>query len=94
MAKKAMRKIKVYPSYRYSGKDPILDKLLNIMDDSGLTKREASRISGVSTSTFYNWRKPVKEGGTRSPQFCTVNAAARGCGHELVFRSMVLTNGK
>lgn len=39
-----------------------------------------ARKAGVSVSTIAKWRKPVKEGGTRHPQFHTMQRVARAVG--------------
>lgn len=70
-----------YRSYSFVDKDPIIDKISTVIDDSGLSYREIHAQSGVSLSAMYNWRY----GGTRRPQFCTVEAVARACGQTLVF---------
>jgi DNA-binding phage protein len=39
-----------------------------------------ARKSGVAASTIAKWRKPLKEGGTRHPQFHTMQKVARAVG--------------
>jgi len=74
-------KLRPYTNYIFKGgKDPVIDKVLTIMDDSGLSRAEIHRRSNVSTSTIRGWE--IK---TRRPQFCTIESAARACGKTLVF---------
>lgn len=75
------RTIKVYNSYRFVDKDPIIDQIRTIVADSGETYKQIHEDSGVSTATMHNWFL----GGTKRPQFASVNAIARALGHELVF---------
>jgi len=71
---------KPYKSYRFIEKDPIIDRVRTVVQDSGLTMKKIHEKSGVSTSTMSNWFN----GGTRRPQFCTVEAVSRACGKTLV----------
>lgn len=69
----------LYHSYVFKGKDPVIDSTRTIVEDSGESYAEVARRSGVSTTTLHNWFA----GGTRRPQFCTVNAVGRALGYEL-----------
>lgn len=55
----------------------------------GKSNAEAAKGSGVSAQTIAKWRLTVAAGGTRFPQFYTMNAVARANGLEfrLVERS-------
>ena len=79
MAKRTL--LTPYKSYMFRQKDPIIDKTRTIVDDSGMSYTEISEKSGVSTSAMSGWFL----GATRRPQFCTINAVGRACGHELVW---------
>lgn len=79
-----------YKSYKFKGQDPVLPKVCGFMLDSGKTFTEIHQESGVSLSAMYNWRNRK----TISPKFATVNAVARACGQELVFRSVHLSSAK
>ena len=81
MARKKLGYLRPYKSYIFRGRDPILNKVNAAINDSGLTKQEIHKRSGVSASTLYNWRP---QGKTRRPQFCTVEATLRPCGKTLV----------
>lgn len=81
MPKKATARgyLRPYKSYVFRAKDPIIDTVRTITQDSGLTFKQIHEKSGVSTSTLYNWF----HGRTRRPQFCTVEATGRACGKTL-----------
>lgn len=55
----------------------------------GVKPAEVAARSGVSEATIRNWRRPVADGGTRYPQFWTLNQVAKSFGMEfkLVERS-------
>lgn len=74
-----MKRIRPYRTYRFQGKDPIIYKIRNVVEGSGDTFTSIAESSGVSANTLYNWFS----GGTRRPQFASLNAVARACGHEL-----------
>lgn len=59
-----------YKSYNFIDKDPIIDRMRTLHEDSGRTFREIRDDSGVSTSTMSAWFN----GRTRRPQFATVSA--------------------
>ena len=75
------RTIKVYKSYNFKDKDPIIDKARTVVQDSGMTYHDIFVASGVTVGTLHNWF----EGGTKRPQFATLNAVARALGKELDF---------
>lgn len=70
----------LYKSYVFKDKDPIIDTVLTIVQDSKLTYGEISDNSGVSSSTLNGWFN----GATRRPQFATTNAVLRSCGYTLM----------
>ncbi len=74
---------KLYLSYNFHDKDPIIDKLRTVVKDSGDTYKEIHELSGVTIGTLRNWFS----GPTRRPQFATLNAVARALGYELDFVS-------
>jgi hypothetical protein len=79
MAKKT-NGLRPYKTYKFTGQDPMTGKVLDEFDEVGATASAVSRDSGVSTSTFGNWRKRK----TKRPQFATLNAALMALGKELV----------
>ena len=70
--------IKPYRSYVFRNKDPAIDKIRTVVEDSGKGYLAISESSGVSTTTLYNWF----HGKTRRPQFASMNAVALALGHE------------
>jgi len=69
-----------YSTYAFRDKDPIIDKMRTVVEDSKKSYRIISESSGVSTTTLYNWF----HGKTRKPQFASSNAVLRAVGHKLV----------
>lgn len=77
-----MAKVRVYRTYNFVDKDPIIDISRTILQqvlgsDHFVTK--AARLSGVSRSALSNWY----EGSTRRPQFATVAAVLSSVGYDL-----------
>lgn len=68
-----------YKSYNFRDKDPIIDEIRTIYQDSGFTYRQINEASGVTTSTLTNWFS----GSTMRPQAATVNAVLRAMGYKL-----------
>jgi transcriptional regulator with XRE-family HTH domain len=83
----AKRQFTIFKTYHFRGQDPIVDKIKTVVSDDAagrgiapkLAWAKAAEKSGVSKSTTSNWRS----GKTYRPQFATLNAIARACGHEL-----------
>lgn len=73
------KKPTVYRTYSFKDRDPILDRIQAARDGSDMTTADISEISGISTTTLYNWRRRK----TRRPQYCTVIAALRTFGVDL-----------
>lgn len=71
--------LKLYKSYNFTRKDPIIDKLRTIVQDGGLKNGQVADLSGVSTTTLYGWF----DGKTQRPQFATVMAVSRSLGYDL-----------
>lgn len=71
--------LKLYKSYSFKDKDPIIDKMRTVLSDEGVKESEACELSGLSQSTLRNWF----HGETRRPQFATVMALARSVGYDL-----------
>jgi DNA-binding phage protein len=69
-------KIKLYKSYSFRDKDPVIDHLRTAVQKSGNKYSKISEDSGVSSGTLSNWF----EGTTKRPQFATVAAVARSLG--------------
>lgn len=72
--------MKIYKSYNFRNKDPVIDILRTAIKDGGHEWSDISDDSGVSVQTLYNWFN----GGVRRPQFATVQAVARSIGYDLM----------
>lgn len=68
--------IQTYRTYMFKDKDPVIDKLRTIFDESGMTYGQLARDSGCSEATPRNWFG----GETRRPQHASVMAVARAMG--------------
>ncbi len=90
MAKKNSGGYKIYKTYRFVDKDPVIDILRTAFDDTDTSYAQASRASGVSTTTYNNWFK----GSTRRPQFASVQATAKAMGYEFTLTGMRKRFGK
>jgi hypothetical protein len=90
------RTIKLYKTYMFRNKDPIVDILRTAMQSeakaTGVSERKMQRmaceLSGLSGSTPTGWF----HGDVKRPQFATLNAFARAIDHELTLVSR--SNGK
>jgi hypothetical protein len=75
--------LRVYRTYNYVEKNPVIDKVRTLVQDEGLIKRLSvvHEISGVSTTTLNNWFN----GDTRSPQHSTIAAVITSLGYREEF---------
>ena len=71
--------LKLYKSYSFKEKDPIIDKLRTIIQDEKVSYSTIHEESGVSMTTLYNWFN----GATLRPQFASVMAVTRSLGYDL-----------
>jgi DNA-binding phage protein len=71
--------LKVYKSYSFREKDPIIDRLRTVIADEGKGHGEIALESGVSPATLYNWFS----GPTRRPTYACVAAVAATMGYRL-----------
>jgi hypothetical protein len=78
-----MAEFRLYRTYRFIEKDPVIDKMRTLVQDEGLYKdlNAVHEISGVSTTTLYNWF----HGETRRPQHSTIAAVLTSLGYEEKF---------
>jgi len=76
---------KPYKTYFFRGQDPLLTEAIEKIEDTGTKFGQLSKDSGVSTTTFYNWKKRKSKRTYAS----TMNAALRGAGMQLK-----IVNGK
>jgi DNA-binding phage protein len=84
---KPSRTIRVYRSYNFVDKDPVIDAMRTVVEDSGKSYARIQRDSGVTTTTLSNWFL----GKTKRPQFATVAAVARACGQQLFIGNRRIT---
>jgi len=71
--------MKPYKSYFHRGQDPLLTEATNKILETGVTFKQLSRDSGVSTSTFSNW----KSRKSKRTFTTTLNAALRASDMQL-----------
>jgi DNA-binding phage protein len=75
MLSRTKNTLKVYKSYNFIDKDPIIDYTrTKVFANGGPSK--IAKDSGVSPTTLYNWYHKK----TRRPQFSTVAAVLLACG--------------
>lgn len=70
-----------YKSYSFIDKDPIIDEVRTMVNDSGANYKWIEDHSGVTSSTLHAWFN----GKTKKPQAATLNAVARALGYKLGF---------
>ena len=73
-----MTAFKPYKSYNFRDKDPVIDELRTVVQDSGASYTQINEESGVSTSCLYQWF----HGATRRPSHAAVAAVASALGYE------------
>jgi hypothetical protein len=74
---------RVYRTYRFIDKDPVIDEVRTIVQDEGLMKslKIVSQLSGLSMTTLNKWFG----GETRKPQNASVMAVITALGYERKF---------
>ena len=80
-----MSGFKIYKSYAFTEKDPIIDRMRTLIQDQGLGYEFISAGSDVSRNTLRAWF----DGKTRRPQYATVAAVLAVLGYELVTRKRI-----
>jgi hypothetical protein len=75
--------IRVYRTYNYVDKNPVIDKVRTLIQDEGLIAKLGivHELSGVATTTIDNWLN----GDTRNPQHGTIAAVITALGYEEQF---------
>ena len=73
-----------YKSYNFVDKDPMIDQVRTVIQDTKMTYKTIAEASGVSALTIRKWL----DGGTKKPQAATFNAVLRVCGYKLTIRQM------
>lgn len=69
----------VYRTYSFVDKDPIIDVMRTLTQDSKLSYKQISEASDVSMQTLYNWF----HGDVKRPKFCTIAAVAGALGKSI-----------
>jgi hypothetical protein len=78
--------IKVYRTYSFKDKDPVIDEMRTLVENGEIDQYEAATRAGLARSTVDNWFF----GSTRRPQSASVEAFGRALGWK---RSWVKMNG-
>jgi len=73
-----MRTLKIYETYSFREKDPIIDEARTAWKDSGHKLSYVTRVAGLSLTTPTGWF----HGKTRSPQTAAVSAFMGALGYE------------
>jgi hypothetical protein len=68
-----------YKSYNFVDKDPIIDDIRTVYQDSGANYKWIQEHSGVTAVTIRAWFS----GKTKKPQAATINAVLRSLGYKL-----------
>lgn len=88
MAKK--KEPQVYRNYRFVDRDPALDRLQTLVQDSGMSYGDLSKESDVSSTTYRSWFPKGNRRGTRKPFHCTVMSTYRALGVDLTEKPYTL----
>lgn len=70
--------LKIYKSYSFTTKDPVIDRLRTIIEDEKVSYRDVHEASDVAVSTMYNWF----HGKTRRPTHAATAAVLGALGYE------------
>lgn len=76
-----------YKSYNFVDKDPMIDQVRTVIQDTHMTYKTIAEASGVTAPTIRKWL----DGGTKKPQAATFNAVLRACGYKLTIRPIAET---
>lgn len=68
-----------YKSYNFVDKDPIIDEIRTVYENSGTNYKWIAEHSGVTPNTLRAWF----DGRTKRPQAATINAVLRALGYKL-----------
>lgn len=85
-----MTTLRIYKSYSFRTKDPVIDELRTLIADEGARYSEVHEASGVATTTLYNWFK----GPTMRPQSASIEAVGRSIGYRRKWVRMPKKNGR
>jgi transcriptional regulator with XRE-family HTH domain len=73
--------LRLYRSYSFIDKDPVIDRIRTIVKDEGLSYQEIHFIAGVAAGTLKGWF----EGEVRKPQYATIAAVTYALGYKTEF---------
>jgi len=78
-----MARLSLYRTYRFIGKDPVIDQVRTLLNDEGLLKKRqiVHKLSGVAVTPLDNWF----DGETKRPQHATVGAVISALGYDMKF---------
>jgi hypothetical protein len=78
----------IYKSYVFKDKDPCIDELRTVMEDSFSEKLKPNHLTSVSHTggPSYSAMAGWFYGATKRPQNCTIEAAGRALGYIRVWR--------
>lgn len=79
--------LRLYKSYNFVDKDPVIDRLRGAVQDSGKSFADIEGDGGPSATTLYNWFN----GKTKRPQFSTIAACMYGVGGKV---ALVMPDGR
>ncbi len=68
--------LRIYKSYLFREKDPVIDAVRTFRQDKGFTYQEIQEEGGPTAQTVRNW----EHGKTKRPQFATVWASIKAMG--------------
>ena len=74
--------MKLYKSYMFVEKDPVIDIMRTVIQNKKASYKEIHQDSGVSVSAITSWF----HGKTKRPQFATCQAVMKSLGHEFVIK--------
>ena len=73
--------MRIYNSYSFTDKDPVIDELRDVMERESVTVVELAEMSGVSYSAIIGWLY----GKVKRPQHATLEACMRSMGYRSVY---------
>lgn len=78
-----MASIKSYKTYMFRDKDPVIDELRTMFQDTGVAYAQVGDEVGIAEGTIHNWF----HGETRRPQSASVEAVGRFFGKRRVWQN-------
>lgn len=78
-----MASIKSYKTYMFRDKDPVIDELRTMFQDTGVAYAQVGEHVGIAEGTIHNWF----HGETRRPQSASIEAVGRFFGKKRVWQN-------